>query len=78
MFVLAGRSSALHPGLVCVQNCTSTPVKCREYQWQCGDSGQCIPQSWRCDGKEDCHNSLDENQCERFFAVLTSDQDYSL
>lgn len=50
----------------CVQNCTPTPVKCRGYQWQCGDSSQCIPQSWRCDGKEDCHNSMDENQCERF------------
>lgn len=50
--------------IICIQNCMSPPVMCREYQWQCGDSSQCIPLSWRCDGKEDCHNSLDEHKCE--------------
>uniref|UniRef100_A0A3B4VCW2 Si:dkey-88l16.3 n=1 Tax=Seriola dumerili TaxID=41447 RepID=A0A3B4VCW2_SERDU len=34
-----------------------------EYQWQCGDSSQCIPLSWRCDGKRDCYNGVDEDKC---------------
>uniref|UniRef100_A0A3B4AFY2 EGF-like domain-containing protein n=1 Tax=Periophthalmus magnuspinnatus TaxID=409849 RepID=A0A3B4AFY2_9GOBI len=47
----------------CVLNCRTAPVKCKEYQWQCGDDSQCIPLSWRCDGKEDCENGKDEDQC---------------
>uniref|UniRef100_A0A3B4ZIN4 EGF-like domain-containing protein n=1 Tax=Stegastes partitus TaxID=144197 RepID=A0A3B4ZIN4_9TELE len=39
------------------------PEQCREYQWQCGDGSQCIPLSWRCDGKKDCFNGRDEDKC---------------
>lgn len=48
------------------QNCEIPPVKCRNYQWQCGDSSQCIPVFWRCDGREDCRNGVDEYKCEHF------------
>lgn len=48
------------------QNCEIPPAKCRNYQWQCGDSGQCIPVFWRCDGREDCLNGADEYKCELF------------
>lgn len=51
---------------VFVQNCASPPVKCREHQWQCAGSSQCIPLSWKCDGKKDCHNGMDEEKCEHF------------
>lgn len=80
MFVFSSEagSSGLHLGLICFQNCTSSPAKCREYQRQCGDGSQCIPLSWRCDGKEDCHNGMDEDKCEHVYSqILTTDQVYS-
>lgn len=55
---------------MCVQDCMSPPAKCREYQWQCGDSSQCIPLSWRCDGKKDCHSGMDEDKCELVYSQI--------
>lgn len=57
-------------GLISVQDCETQPVKCRNYQWQCGDSSQCIPLPWRCDGKEDCHNGVDEDKCEQISSQM--------
>uniref|UniRef100_H2M6N9 Uncharacterized protein n=1 Tax=Oryzias latipes TaxID=8090 RepID=H2M6N9_ORYLA len=43
-------------------NCNAPPAKCRDYQWPCRDGSKCIPLSWRCDGKEDCHDGTDEEK----------------
>ncbi|XP_014255508.1 uncharacterized protein LOC106670029 isoform X2 [Cimex lectularius] len=35
---------------------------CLNKEFSCGD-GTCIPNRWRCDGKKDCLNSIDEANC---------------
>merc|ERR1719228_1721843 len=42
-------------GLTCQQDCPDNV-------FSCGD-GQCVPQTWRCDGTADCKNSADESNC---------------
>merc|ERR1719427_1868889 len=36
--------------------------ECAENVFSCGD-GQCLPNSWKCDGTEDCNNKVDEVNC---------------
>jgi len=31
--------------------------------FQCATSKQCIPNSWRCDGENDCSDMSDEKNC---------------
>ncbi|XP_068676353.1 very low-density lipoprotein receptor-like isoform X2 [Montipora foliosa] len=43
------------------QNCpVSTPSPCKEGEFQCGDSQQCIHDDLVCDSKKDCLNHADE------------------
>lgn len=36
---------------------------CRSYEFSCATVGQCVPQTWRCDGETDCMDGSDEQQC---------------
>lgn len=36
---------------------------CAYYQYTCPGSGHCIPQSWVCDGDNDCFDQADEQSC---------------
>ena len=35
---------------------------CSEYQFQC-NNGRCIPNTWKCDKADDCHDNSDEAGC---------------
>ncbi|XP_068085129.1 uncharacterized protein [Anabrus simplex] len=41
---------------------TGAAVDCKENEFQC-QPGECIPDSWQCDGDEDCSNGVDEKKC---------------
>ncbi|CAK8682042.1 unnamed protein product [Clavelina lepadiformis] len=43
--------------------CPSTEFNCRCEDERSGDSPECIPQSWVCDGQRDCTDSSDEIDC---------------
>ncbi|XP_061661944.1 SCO-spondin-like [Syngnathoides biaculeatus] len=36
---------------------------CWSYEFSCATGGQCIPQTWHCDGESDCLDGSDEQQC---------------
>lgn len=37
---------------------------CRPTEFSCGDRlNQCVPSTWRCDGRADCENGADEESC---------------
>jgi len=38
-----------------------TPGPCKDHYVPCNTSGQCIPESWVCDGESDCIGGTDEN-----------------
>ena len=35
---------------------------CDSYEFSC-DNGQCVPDSYRCDGDNDCGDNSDEDRC---------------
>lgn len=39
--------------------------KCNFDEFSCGNNGRCIPISWKCDGKAQCPDSIDEYACHR-------------
>ncbi|XP_066511705.1 very low-density lipoprotein receptor-like [Hoplias malabaricus] len=45
-------------------NCRGSPVQCGQFQWQCVSRTACVPQSWLCDGTNDCNDHSDEANCE--------------
>lgn len=36
---------------------------CKSDEFSCGPTNRCIPSEWVCDGKIQCPNGLDENNC---------------
>ncbi|KAM9774698.1 SCO-spondin [Syngnathus typhle] len=40
-----------------------TSGTCWSYEFACATRGQCIPQTWQCDGESDCLDGSDEQQC---------------
>ncbi|XP_045211106.2 neurotrypsin-like [Mercenaria mercenaria] len=40
----------------------SVPIICRDSQFKCSRDSKCIPRSWLCDGRRDCHDGSDELQ----------------
>lgn len=44
---------------------------CRPTEFSCGDRlNQCVPTTWRCDGKADCENGADEESCGKLSYLL--------
>ncbi|XP_019729255.1 SCO-spondin-like [Hippocampus comes] len=37
--------------------------RCWSYEFACATGGQCVPQTWHCDGESDCLDGSDEQQC---------------
>eukprot|EP00057_Strongylocentrotus_purpuratus_P026506 XP_011680980.1 PREDICTED: low-density lipoprotein receptor-related protein 1 isoform X3 [Strongylocentrotus purpuratus] len=44
------------------EKCSFHPVVCNMHEFQC-DEQRCIPETWKCDGEEDCINGTDEYNC---------------
>lgn len=51
---------------------TTPRPHCYSYQFQCVDSGRCIPLDYRCNGYYDCSDGTDEFNCEHTVAPTTS------
>ncbi|MPC12017.1 Low-density lipoprotein receptor-related protein 1B [Portunus trituberculatus] len=45
-------------------NCLKTVTGCNTGEFQCATTGQCVPESWVCDGTDDCKDNSDETDCD--------------
>ncbi|XP_025152986.1 sortilin-related receptor isoform X2 [Harpegnathos saltator] len=52
---------------------TELPRVCREHQFQCYN-GDCIENSWVCDGSKDCPSGEDEVRCDQLHMSCQNDQ----
>lgn len=44
----------------------SVAKTCKPSEFHCGGRlNQCVPNSWKCDGKADCENGADETSCSK-------------
>lgn len=55
-------ASCLTVTLICLQDSCAERT-CAYFQFTCPRSGHCIPQSWVCDGDNDCFDNKDEEGC---------------
>lgn len=49
----------------------SVAKTCKPSEFRCGGRlNQCIPNSWKCDGKADCENGADETGCSKWCLMV--------
>ncbi|XP_021942881.1 uncharacterized protein LOC110841538 isoform X2 [Zootermopsis nevadensis] len=56
---------------------TVTARGCRQGEFKCR-SGECITDRWKCDGKKDCSNGLDERDCGGIFENVSKHSNHRL
>ena len=44
---------------------STSAVSCAQFHTSCGDSLECFPNTYACDGVQHCTNGFDENNCEQ-------------
>lgn len=40
----------------------ASPINCTNKEFSCSN-GYCVPQTWKCDGDNDCRDNSDEHNC---------------
>lgn len=50
--------------------CVSGAYKCPPRKWACPSNGQCIPDTYLCNGQPDCPDGADEKNCSMYFELF--------
>ena len=45
-------------------------IACRDDQFQCANTGRCIPANWICDGYNNCGDGSDERNCSELYSLF--------